>query len=107
MGKGYRRVNRKVLLAQVNADRAATQEFAEAFANRMQHSGPLPHGVGCPGCRSAGECNECGASYVRPTGETPRGKTVFDVDRCTNGRCMSCHATVCGQGEAHAPYRKG
>lgn len=35
----------------------------------------------------------------------PRG--AASLARCTNGRCLACHASVCGQGEAHAPYRPG
>lgn len=44
---------------------------------------PYPHEGACPHCRAIRVCNACGKSI----------KT--DAGRCTNGRCTSCHSTVC------------
>lgn len=89
MAQGYRRITH----AHVDAD--------PPYISTPQHSGPMPHGVGCIGCRDLAQCNECGASY-RVSGS---GNGPFALDRCTNGRCPACHASVCGEGERHAPYR--
>ena len=42
-----------------------------------------PHGSGCPGCRKARICNVCGKA--------------LKYNRCTNGRCASCHVRYCGR----------
>lgn len=48
---------------------------------------PYPHEGCCPGCRDARTCNACGNLATPGT-------------RCTNGRCMRCHATYCTPGGA-------
>lgn len=64
-----------------------------------------PHGVGCVHCRTHELCNECGGP-LNPEGyKRSQSGTVLTTTHCTNGRCAKCHASVCGQGEAHAPYR--
>ena len=53
------------------------------FTPRPQHDGPLPHGIGCPECRDARVCNECGRAW-EPFWQ-----------HCTNGRCLACCESVC------------
>lgn len=48
-----------------------------------QHDGPVPHGIGCPECRDARVCNECGRAW-EPFWQ-----------HCTNGRCLACCESVC------------
>lgn len=49
-----------------------------------------PHEGACPGCREAHVCNVC-ASPIRR------------ASRCTNGRCLQCHAAACTPGGATSP----
>lgn len=53
---------------------------------------PYPHRGGCQGCRDAHRCNHCGAPL-----------TPGAWERCTNGRCRACHASVCTPGGATSP----
>ena len=50
-------------------------------------AGRWPHSGGCDGCRRGHVCNACGA-HVTP------------ASRCTNGRCLECHAACCTVGGA-------
>lgn len=54
------------------------------------HIGPHPHQGGCEGCRKAAQCNVCGG---------PAGS----AQRCTNGRCATCHVVVCTPGGLTGP----
>jgi hypothetical protein len=54
----------------------------------------FPHVGGCPRCREIALCNVCGCDLEAIRG-TPK--------RCTNGRCINCHNTVCTPGEIDAP----
>ncbi len=47
-----------------------------------------PHEGGCPECAYHKLCNVCGEKYKL-------------TERCTNGRCLRCHAKVCTPGLAH------
>jgi hypothetical protein len=52
---------------------------------RIHATDPLPHEGGCQGCRDQRQCNHCGARITM-------------IARCTNGRCLRCHATHCAPG---------
>lgn len=54
------------------------------------HGTEYPHEGGCVGCRAARLCNACGASVTR-------------FARCTNGRCLTCHAKHCTPGGDTSP----
>lgn len=51
-------------------------------AKRLHASIGFPHPGNCRACRAEQRCNACG--HFPPWSE-----------RCTNGRCAKCHATVC------------
>lgn len=52
--------------------------------NKIEHdarvSDRFPHNGGCPACRYENRCNYCGEKLKH---------------HCTNGRCGSCHVSVC------------
>jgi hypothetical protein len=50
---------------------------AEATAGAL----PYPHAFRCSGCEEEGRCHVCGVEYGRV--------------RCTNHRCVACHALLC------------
>lgn len=41
-------------------------------------------------------CNACGVADATP-----------DAGGCTNGRCRTCHGSICGEGERHTLLRAG
>lgn len=50
---------------------------------------PYPHAGACAECRQRRECNYCGKA--------------LDRNRCTNGRCGSCHRDICTSGGVASP----
>lgn len=57
----------------------------------VNHSeAPYPHEGACIECRTDRTCNFCGAKAPA-------------YQRCTNGRCVQCHRTVCTGGGASDP----
>lgn len=52
---------------------------------------PWPHEAGCSLCKADKMCSVCGTSIEDPAG------------RCTNGRCLKCHAGVCTPGGDQSP----
>lgn len=66
-----------------------TGDQAGGATFKPQHLGDLPHGVGCPGCREARRCNECGEPF-------PKDGRPLAHHRCVSGRCYpKCCQRVC------------
>jgi hypothetical protein len=53
-----------------------------------------PHAGACAECRAERRCNYCGEKWI-----VTRPGSIND-NHCTNGRCFSCHQTVCTEGGA-------
>lgn len=78
--------------------------------HEAKQPGEWPHGVGCEHCRAHRICNECGGPLdgglpMPDVSKLERNPKPVANTHCTNGRCYHCHNTVCGSGQAHAPYR--
>jgi hypothetical protein len=60
-------------------------------ATELPHAGrAYPHVGSCHGCRWMMVCNFC-------------GQPALPSERCTNGRCGSCHGTQCTSGGVTYP----